>query len=471
MPGFKIYVYEIPPELGFTYGRSLSRIYQAERFFLNRLLVDSAVRTLEPADADLFLVPFFSVYGPSANRFNDASRLLLVRHWLQTHHPRLWARYDGRDHVFFLSGDRGACGLERIGAKPIFVTHWGLLGPWTLMRSIAHTGKSAAARTRAATAAALSTAAFCHSPHKDVVVPPYIDSLPSAKESVSTRRHRLVHAGGICGWGDGCAGLQHTWGGQLNRTAHAAASPPAKLPQPPSRRHQYGNGYSLGMRQRIYAAWGGKRGATAGIVMYNHSLRGRGAWAGLMRASDWCLAVAGDGWGTRLSESILAGCLPLIAQPSVMQPFEDALQYDSFAARIEPEEVGQLPTWLRDAAPTVTPRRAHLATVRRAFSWGKHGLAYNMTVLSLCHRAVELRGGLRAGPTASCASLADALRNAGIRSANHTRVTPAWFSPLLSQSIAGVIAARRAAAGAAEQQQQGLQARRVDAVPLRPNCT
>ena len=62
----------------------------------------------------------------------------------------------------------------------------------------------------------------------------------------------------------------------------------------------------------------------------------------------------------------------------------------------------------------VSCMRARLARVRRAFAWRVEsgGLAYNHTLLHLCHRAVELRGGLRAGPAASCAPLAEGLADA-----------------------------------------------------------
>ena len=37
-------------------------------------------------------------------------------------------RSEGRDHVIFLTGDQGACGLGATGLNPIFITAWGLLG-------------------------------------------------------------------------------------------------------------------------------------------------------------------------------------------------------------------------------------------------------------------------------------------------------------------------------------------------------
>ena len=46
--------------------------------------------------------------------------------------------------------------------------------------------------------------------------------------------------------------------------------------------------------------------------------------------------------------------------------------------------------------------RRRASQARGAFSLGVGGLAYNYTILALCHRAVELRGALKAEPGASC---------------------------------------------------------------------
>jgi hypothetical protein len=48
----------------------------------------------------------------------------------------------------------------------------------------------------------------------------------------------------------------------------------------------------------------------------------------------FCLAPYGWGWGVRLSQIILAGCVPVIIQPHVFQPFEDLLDYSQFSVRL-----------------------------------------------------------------------------------------------------------------------------------------
>lgn len=102
--------------------------------------------------------------------------------------------------------------------------------------------------------------------------------------------------------------------------------------------------------------------------------------------------------------------------------------------------------------------------MRRAFDWSPTGLAYNLTILSLCHRAVELAGALQAGPSVSCASLAARLpagmletrasggsAEAGAKEGAEggalgaTRRTPAWYPRALARAVERAIAARRQA--------------------------
>ena len=73
--GLAIYVYELPPDLGFNFGNMTHPNYRAEDFFLKLLLRDTSVRTLDPERADLFVVPTFSVYGPARNQGCDVGKL------------------------------------------------------------------------------------------------------------------------------------------------------------------------------------------------------------------------------------------------------------------------------------------------------------------------------------------------------------------------------------------------------------
>ena len=446
--GVSIYVYQLPPELGgFTYGRRINAIYRAEHFFLDLLLRDASTRTHSPDEADLFYVPFFSPYGPVENSFCDRGRLELITAWLRRMHP-FWDRRGGRDHIFFVSGDRGACGYGAASVRPILITHFGLLGPYALME---YGATAASARfnvsrqgldgylnaTRNATELRrqLQDGLWCHAPHKDIVVPPFTLPEPHAPSDAPPGQHRyqLFHAGGVY-------------------SASGARATPF---------------YSMGMRQRLYERFGGAAGAAAGLLILNRS-----ASEAFFRASKFCLAPTGDGWGVRLARSVLTGCLPLIAQPFVMQPFEDLIDYHAFSRRIG-LDVSQLPSVL--AQPTTAElhqMHARLREVRAAFEWGADGLAYNFTILALCRRAADLYAtqpsdeGADSGsgsgskddygdgdghqtlwrsstarkavesarPThRRCASLAARLPN---EPAGHPYPSPAWFSPELVEAVA-----------------------------------
>ena len=86
--------------------------------------------------------------------------------------------------------------------------------------------------------------------------------------------------------------------------------------------------------------------------------------------------------------------------------------------------------------------RRKLARVRRAFVWRIEGggLAYNHTLLHLCHRALELRGRLKASPTADCTPLAE-----GLPESAATQRIPKWFPPPLVGVTREMQAERRAA--------------------------
>ena len=194
----------------------------------------------------------------------------------------------------------------------------------------------------------------------------------------------------------------------------------------------------------------------------------------------------GAGWGTRFVESMAAGCVAVVAQPFVLQPFEEVLALRQLSLRIDADDVPHLPRLLEEAmvgnsssgggaggaggggggggrgggrgsssgVSGNTPHAAMLRAVqqsRAAFVWaGTHGLAFNVTLLALCHRATELHGALRAqADGASCAHMArrlaqrlpDALLG---EEGDGARISPPWYTPSLRAAIAELQAERRA---------------------------
>ena len=418
-----IYVYEsLPIDLGAqSFGlrtwisdlRGGFEVYSTEWRFLDYLLRDAAVRTLNPDEADLFFVPTLGSLGrmpgsEGAHRCMQPAHIeMIVRHLRSKY--SFWDRSGGRDHVFFLTGDQGACGLGSSGTNPIFITAWGLLGTPKKMEAFEHFHEDF--KNTDAVEKALAAGEWCHSPHKDVVVPPYGDvqfvdaADPDSEEAFD---HTLLHVGGI--WGAGNHG---------------------------TRRISF---YSQGMCQALYIRFGDERGTRHGFWIQNRSMRSA-LLAHKTKHAKFCLAPSGHGWGMRTGKNAVLGCVPLVAQPFVVQPYEFVLPYERFSRRIDFEEIPSLPQIVNVSDSIVREMRRNLARVRRAFIWRVEGggLAYNHTLLHLCQRALELRGRLKAGPHADCAPLA-----AGLPESSPTQRTPTWFPRPLVMAMNRLQEKRRA---------------------------
>ncbi|KAG2488216.1 hypothetical protein HYH03_013210 [Edaphochlamys debaryana] len=53
-----------------------------------------------------------------------------------------------------------------------------------------------------------------------------------------------------------------------------------------------------------------------------------------MQRAKFCLAPSGHGWGVRLAQAMMTGCVPVIVQDHVYQALWDVLPYEDFAIRI-----------------------------------------------------------------------------------------------------------------------------------------
>ena len=432
-----LYVYEdLPLDLG-AMGFALRswhsnlvggyEVYSTEWRFLRYLLADDVVLTRDGDAADLYVVPTLGSMGgmPGAqggHRCMQPAQIAMLETAVRRKHP-YWDRSGGRDHVFFLTSDQGACGLGAAATAPIFVSAWGLMGAPKKMEVYARNAEFASA---ADVAREMGSGEWCHAPHKDIVVPPYGDGqftnarggMYAASVGDDTPRfdHTLLHVGGI--WGNMNKGV---------------------------RRLSF---YSQGMRQQIYTLFGDERGAPHGFAIVNRSMKAA-LLAGMTRRSKFCLAPSGHGWGMRTGKNAFIGCVPLISQPFVMQPYEMVLPYEAFSRRVGFEEIPSLPAITNATDAEIVAMRRRLVRVRRAFAWRVEGggLAYNHTLLHLCQRAVELRGRLRAGPHASCAPLA-----AGLNDAHAAQHMPRWFPPALARATLQMQAERRTEMAAAERE-------------------
>ena len=282
--GLAIYVYDLPAEIGSVslkvprYGHQGS-LYWAEKVFVDALLRDTAVRTLDPNLADLFYIPLWSVELGSNTGCARGHVDIVSRYVAQTY--PFWNRTAGADHVLFLPGDKGACGVGPTNL--IIISHWGLLGPWSTMEAAASKRYwSSVGQDAHALSKRLRSGQVCHAPHKDIVVPPFhmLNGALRTPPPNPNRRvsYTLAHAGGVWSWKN--VGTR----------------------QP---------GYSQGVRQALWAQFNGSAHQELGLPMLLTTAR--------IDESDWlnsalCLAPSGEGFGQRVSKFALLGCVPLIAQ-------------------------------------------------------------------------------------------------------------------------------------------------------------
>ena len=425
-----VYVYDLPADLGLTsfalrvwstWFSEAHSVYSTEWRFLEYLLADS-VRTLDPEQADLFFIPTLGALGgmPKAagtKRCVERGRLELAIRHVRSQHP-YWDRSGGRDHVVFLTGDQGGCGLGAAGTRPIIISAWGLIGEARHMAEFARRAEFERAEP-SALAATLASGRWCHAPHKDVVVPPYGDVQLAGNESAGAphwppAEHVLLHVGGV--WGANNHGV---------------------------RNYSF---YSQGMRQDLFFRYADERGRALGFIVRNRSMA-HGKLSRLVKTSKFCFSPSGHGWGMRTGKNTMIGCVPLVAQPFVVQAFETELAFEEFSRRVDFEDMPTLAQKLEVGDAELLRLRLEGHRVRRTFMWHAEvgGLAYNFTILSLCHRAVELWGGLRAGPAASCEPLA-----APLPGARGTRRMPYWYPPPLAEATRRLIDARRQGAAASQ---------------------
>jgi len=197
--------------------------------------------------------------------------------------------------------------------------------------------------------------------------------------------------------------------------------------------------YSQGMRQELFLRYGGEAGRREGFYIRNRSLSAS-ALSDVTQRARFCFSPSGHGWGMRTGKNAMIGCVPLVAQPYVVQPFELQLPFEAFSLRADFEDLPRLPLLLRNVSDArLALMREALLRARRAFLWRVEagGLAYNFTLLALCQRAVELRGGLKAG--GSCRELAR-----GLPEAAAAQRIPQWFPASLRKATLMAQAARRA---------------------------
>ena len=111
----KVYVYELPTkyneEMVAKDSRSLSHMFAAE-VYMHRFLLSSAIRTMNPEEADWFYTPVYttSEITPWGHPliFDSPRIMRSAIQFISSHRP-YWNRTAGADHFFVVPHDFGAC--------------------------------------------------------------------------------------------------------------------------------------------------------------------------------------------------------------------------------------------------------------------------------------------------------------------------------------------------------------------------
>lgn len=118
----------------------------------------------------------------------------------------------------------------------------------------------------------------------------------------------------------------------------------------------------------------------------------RGQWnISDMRGSTFCLCPSGVGFGWRVYIALVAGCIPVIIQPGVEQAFGNMVPYHKFSITLPLKAVRELPHILRAVPETHRcALRSNAMKYSKLFMWQHGGFAYDMLMLSLCRRALQI---------------------------------------------------------------------------------
>ena len=338
----KIYMYNLPSHVahvqthvaGFQKHHS---IYISYDRFLHQLL-GSPYLTQDPKEAHVFYIPALT-YESSSNVGDPTPHLNKVIDYVKHTYP-YWNASGGLDHIIWTSGDRGGCLISNDEAlAPIQLTHFGFVH-------------------------SLEESHPCFNVSKDIVMPPYvIDGMEKALDTYQS----LDNPGVVDSWKKSKL-LFFSGGTRDDDPSYSGSSRQILLNE------------SLQWNSSVFDI---NRG-----LVDNYFDR--------MKDSIFCFAPYGNGWGIRLSEAILHGCIPVIIQDGVVQPFQDIIPYQEFSITLSNDDIKNLPQILSMITPEeIQHLRKGLANIWPAFVYETHPQSrmspFHLTMASLRRRHVRLK--------------------------------------------------------------------------------
>eukprot|EP00955_Chlamydomonas_euryale_P045560 353182-Chlamydomonas_euryale.AAC.52 len=358
-----VYMYELPHSLSTRLPLDDDvpdevSIYSSYLHFLSIFLGDWATRTEDPWAANLFYIPAFT-YSYTSNSGDPSPYVQRVMQHIRTSYP-FFNRTHGKDHFMWLVGDNGACDLSLEASNIIKISHFGYHAD-VRIQGPSQMGRNAADPVHG-----------CFNPARDIVAAPYNDlgqadaqntyaEIVASKGAAPNREKLFFFAGGVR----------------------------------PENTH-----YSGGVRQAIAEMLKqtfnvDKLDGQYDDVVFIHGSTDN--YRELYNTTKFCLAPHGSGFGIRLSIAMVHGCIPVIIQDHVYQPYESIVPYDEMSVRIAKSEIPDLLPILRGISEEEqSSMRLKMAQYYKAFIWERshEGEAYNYTIEALFKRVHAMWGEL-----------------------------------------------------------------------------
>ncbi|XVE61184.1 hypothetical protein DITRI_Ditri06bG0019100 [Diplodiscus trichospermus] len=348
-----IYVYDLPPEFNslLLEGRHfkfecVNRIYDdsnatlwtdqlyGSQMALYESILASPYRTLNGEEADFFFVPVLDAC--IITRADDAPHLSMENHaglrssltleFYRNAYDHIvekypyWNRSAGRDHIWSFSWDEGACYAPKEIWNSMMLVHWG-----NMNSKHNHSTTAYWADNWDKIPSDRRGNHPCFDPAKDLVLPawkrPDVTALSAKLWSRPCEKRKMLF------YFNGNLGPAYT-NGRPETT------------------------YSMGIRQKLADEFGstpnkeGKLGRQHAEDVIVTPLRS-GNYHEDIANSTFCGVLPGDGWSGRMEDSVLQGCIPVVIQDGIFLPYENMLNYESFAVRIREDEIPNLIKILR----------------------------------------------------------------------------------------------------------------------------
>ena len=300
------------------------RIYSAQSHFDAHLMHDDYVRTLNASAAKLFYVPVY--LNQRVTWGSDLGwPLRATLHHLVHAHP-YWNASGGRDHAWFIFGERQTCLVPpEIARRSILVGHWADVQ--------------------------------CVSRTKDVIVPtitPVQHDLerfeaklqPAMRKAAAADFERrgplLLFAGGITSFGASQDNVRASGADSKEKQDKWMArvlNDKCSRPEVSCR-----SVYSMGVRQAVWRQrlWAepDMRIVSAGIPDYLTAVP----------QARFCLHTEGNGWGARVIDYMAMECIPLMLNDGMIFPYANVLSWPRFSLHLSKRQIPTLASILRNVS-------------------------------------------------------------------------------------------------------------------------